>query len=652
MMSLLKLNRLSVHRNQHILYDELFHTGVNIIHGSNGSGKSTIADFIYFALGGDMKEWRKEAALATYVLAEVTAGKSTMTLRRDVSDAGGRPMQIYFGSYDEAVSADLRTWETFPYRRPENGYSFSQVLFNAVGIPEAISDGVSNITMHQLLRVLYSDQLTPIQRIFRVEPFDTWQTKQAVGDLLCGLGGYDLYALQLFLREREKEHSDVAGRLRSLVAIASSHGDKVLGEQIEAVLLESTRRRSALQAQLNDLLERAEEAFSSSEADQLVKRQRKNLAEAKTLVATLSDQIETLEYELTDSEQFIDHLTVAIDEFDDAASTFFALGAVRFEFCPSCFAPLAGAHEHSDDKICHLCSEPRTAGEEESRALAVKLDLQMQIDESRSLQEAREAELVALRSRLRSANASLRTALSASEMGRRGASSKFENMLADVSRQIGFLDSEIAQLDQRRALAQEIDRLTEEKARLNQRISEMKDQISATQTAQQARRAIAYTAISENLKSILSRDLAEHSDFGTVNSVTFDFADDWIAINGDKNRVGSASGMVVLKNGFLLSLFLASLSDPKFNLPRFMLMDNIEDKGMVPERSWNFQRIIIAESAAAKVDHQIIFSTSKIAPELAGSKFVVGGEYSQARHTLNIAAPTIRAAPSDDQTPH
>jgi len=635
MTSFLKLNRLSVHRNQHILYDELFHSGVNIIHGSNGSGKSTIADFIYFALGGDLKEWRKEAALATYVLAEVTAGKSTMTLRRDVSDTGGRPMQIYFGAYEEAVTADLRTWETFPYRRPETGYSFSQVLFNAIGIPEAISDGVSNITMHQLLRVLYSDQLTPIQRIFRVEPFDTWQTKQAVGDLLCGLGGYDLYALQLFLREREKEYSEVATRLRSLIAIASSHGDNVLGEHITAALLEANHRRTALQTQLNDLLERAEEAFSSSEADQLVKRQRRDLAEAKGLVTGLSDKIETLEYELADSDHFIDHLTLAIDEFDDAASTFFALGAVRFEFCPSCFAPLASPHEHADP-TCHLCSNPRTEGEEESRALAVKLDLQMQIDESRSLQEAREAELAALKSQLRSANSALRTALSASELGRRGASSKFENMLADVSRQIGFLDSQITQLEQRQALASEIDRLSAEKARLNQRISEMKDQISATQTAQQTRRAIAYTAISENLKGILARDLSEHSDFGVVNSVTFDFADDWIAINGDKNRVGSASGMVVLKNGFLLSLFIASLNDPKFNLPRFMLMDNIEDKGMVPERSWNFQRIIVEESAAAKVDHQLIFSTSKIAPELAGTPLVVGGEYSQGRHTLNV----------------
>ncbi|RWQ61436.1 AAA family ATPase [Mesorhizobium sp.] len=631
----LKLNRLSVHRAKHVLYDEIFHDGVNIIHGDNGSGKSTIADFIYFALGGDLREWRKEAALAHYVLAEITAGEAVLTLRRDVSDTANRPMQIYFGSYENALGADLRTWETFPYRRPDSGYSFSQVLFNAIGIPEAISDGVSNITMHQLLRVLYSDQLTPIQRIFRVESFDTWQTRQAVGDLLCGLGGYDLYALQLFLRDLDKAFTEVALRLKSLIAVASSYGDRVLIEHVSGALTKTIAQRDQLQAKLLELLQRADEAVSSSEADQLVKRQRRDLANARSAVARLSDKIETLEYELTDAEQFIDHLRAAVDEFDDASTTFFALGAVRFEFCPSCFAPLAVAHAH-DDENCHLCGSPTAAGRDETRALAVRLDLQMQINESLQIQDERDRQLAELKSQLRAANSALKAAIAASELGRSSAASKFETIVADTSRQIGYLDREIEQLQQREALAKEIALLSDEKSLLNARISEMKDRIQSTETSQRRRKGIAYTAISEIMKRLLARDLAQHSDFGTVESVTFSFAEDWIAINGDKNRVGSASGMVVLKNSFLLGLFMASLADKEFNSPRFMLMDNIEDKGMVQERSWNFQRLIVEASKAASVQNQIIFSTSKIAPELADTPLVVGGKYTKENRTLRI----------------
>jgi predicted nucleic acid-binding Zn-ribbon protein len=632
MISRLQLRRLSVHRGEHILYDETFHEGVNIIHGDNGSGKSTVADFIYFALGGDLREWRKEASLAHYVLAEIVAQDAVLTLKRSVSDAGGRPMDIFFGPYEDAILAGVTRWETFPYGRPEKSYSFSQVLFKAIGIPEAISDGVSNITMHQLLRILYSDQLTPVQRIFRVERFDTWQTRQAVGDLLCGLGGYDLYALQLFLRELSKLFDDVSDRLKSLIVVASSYGDKILAEHVTLAIDGASKERDALQAQLLGLIERSDQE-EGEQADKAVKRRRTDLSRARVTAATLSDEIQTLEDELDDAERFIDHLERAVDEFDDAASTFFALGAVRFEFCPSCFAPLTDS-EHAG--VCHLCGNTADRELDQSRALAIKLDLQMQINESRQLQSERERTLVELRSQFRAASAKLRTAVAANEVARTSTASKLETRIADTSRRIGYLDHEIEQLQQRETLVREISQLSEEKAALNARISEMQDRIKSLEATQSKRGRIAYTAISDNTKKLLAEDLMEHSDFGQVDSVTFSFAEDWLAINGDKNRVGSASGMVILKNSFLLGLFIAALHDDEFNLPRFMLMDNIEDKGMVQERSWNFQRLLVKASAGAKRPHQIIFSTSKIAPELEGGPLVVGGKYTKVRHSLRI----------------
>ena len=92
--------------------------------------------------------------------------------------------------------------------------------------------------------------------------------------------------------------------------------------------------------------------------------------------------------------------------------------------------------------------------------------------------------------------------------------------------------------------------------------------------------------------------------------------------------------MVILKNSFVAGMFMASLDDPAFNLPRWMLFDNIEDKGMVEPRSWNFQRMLVARSAANKGEHQLIFTTSKIAPEFANSDMVVGREYTRAAPSL------------------
>jgi hypothetical protein len=110
-----------------------------------------------------------------------------------------------------------------------------------------------------------------------------------------------------------------------------------------------------------------------------------------------------------------------------------------------------------------------------------------------------------------------------------------------------------------------------------------------------------------------------------------------MAINGDKNRSRSASGMVVLKNSFLFSMYLASLDDQLFGLPRFLLLDNIEDKGMVPERVWNFQKVLVKECQSRNVPQQVIFSTSRLAPELDTPELVVGRKYTQERPSLEFA---------------
>src|SRR3546814_15116143 len=136
---------------------------------SNGSGKSTLADFIYFGLGGDLREWKESASRAERVYLQILTPADTLTLRRDVSTDGLRPMSIYFGDMNNALSSPNDGWQLLGYKRPEHGYSFSQVLFRAIGLPESISDGASNLTMNQLLRFLYVDHLTPVQPTFRAE---------------------------------------------------------------------------------------------------------------------------------------------------------------------------------------------------------------------------------------------------------------------------------------------------------------------------------------------------------------------------------------------------------------------------------------------------------------------------------------------------
>src|SRR3546814_4051948 len=162
--------------------------------------------------------------------------------------------------------------------------------------------------------------------------------------------------------------------------------------------------------------------------------------------------------------------------------------------------------------------------------------------------------------------------------------------ISDWSSDVCSSDLELEGLQKRLELAKQIKAASESKEDLNSRVTRLKAEIEAISRAQGNRKREALTLISNRTKALLDKDLQEHSDFGEVANVSFEFSGDWIAINGDKNRAGSASGMVILKNSFAAGMLDAALLDQRFNLPRWMLLDNVEDKGMVEERSWNFQR--------------------------------------------------------------
>ena len=100
------------------------------------------------------------------------------------------------------------------------------------------------------------------------------------------------------------------------------------------------------------------------------------------------------------------------------------------------------------------------------------------------------------------------------------------------------------------------------------------------------------------------------------------------------------SSNVVLKNTAIFSLFLAACYDREFWHPKFLLMDNIEDKGMEQERSHNFQEIILRASQAANLENQIIFTTSMLNPALDDEKYVIGPHYTHEHRALRLISAT------------
>ena len=171
--SSLRLKRMVIFSNDYEVYNEEFHAGTNIIRGENGSGKSTIMNLIFYSLGGDLKDWTPQMLRCDSIIAEFLINNTPITLSREIGESSRKPMSIYYGSYEEAINSKVEGWNIFSYNISNTKKSFSQELFELLDFPEMRSEFESNITMHQLLRLIYLDQKSPADSLFIREDFDS-----------------------------------------------------------------------------------------------------------------------------------------------------------------------------------------------------------------------------------------------------------------------------------------------------------------------------------------------------------------------------------------------------------------------------------------------------------------------------------------------
>lgn len=135
----IRVTRLLIYQESLRVFDESFHSGLNVNRGHNSSGKSTIMDFVFYALGGDVHEWKTEASRCSHVYIGVLLNGQEATFRREVSKKSKRPLRICWKDPDAALHAGIEEWAEFPYNRSEYKFSFSQVILRALGFPESLA---------------------------------------------------------------------------------------------------------------------------------------------------------------------------------------------------------------------------------------------------------------------------------------------------------------------------------------------------------------------------------------------------------------------------------------------------------------------------------------------------------------------------------
>jgi uncharacterized Zn finger protein (UPF0148 family) len=610
-------------------YDQRFHDGVNIIRGQNGSGKSTIADFIFYVLGGDTEDWKDAASQCDEVQAEVTTPNGSLTIRRNVH-AKHSPISTYFGSMEDAAQRGLNGWEQFPLKRSSSNTSFSQVMFKSIGLPEARSEGASNITMHQLLRLCYSDQRTPASRLFRFEQFDTQVMREAVGDLIVGLDDFDLYELGLEMRAASKEveslRSKLNGLLKSLPADRAYHS----ADSIRAIMGDIASEKNRLLKEVANV-DRLVQYDTVKEHLRERQKVQARLTKEGEAITSLEYKVSVLQFEIRELEDFHGYLGDLLSRLDVTDKAAKAIGTVSFSHCPACGEPLSSTE--TTDR-CALCHAPSNFEKEKSQYNRIRIDVELQLRETRQLLVSKKAALERDRQALRESKRSHESELERYNLTYAGSNGPREAFLSEHLQRIGHIDAEISYLSKNLSLAEEIDSLQSNLAEKEAVLLKAQGKEDALQRGAAKRRSIALTEVSSIGVEILKSDLKRQPEFENAGKMELSFRNDSVALDGKVNFAESSN--VFLKNTAIFSLLLAAGADPLFFHPRFLLLDNIEDKGMEMIRSQLFQRLIVERATDLTVPYQVIFTTSMMNPELELQEYVIGPAYTEENRTLNL----------------
>ncbi|MEE9131645.1 MAG: hypothetical protein V3T84_16645 [Phycisphaerales bacterium] len=630
------VDRMLVLLNDHFVYDERFHRGLNLIRGENSSGKSTIADFLFYGIGGDFTAWKPEAAACDSVLVQVQINGAQVTLRREISTASQHPMLAFWGGMDDALVAGPAHWDLYPYKTSANKQSFSSLLFRTMGIPEIQGELRSRLTMHQLLRLMYVDQVTSYYAIFRAERFDDHRIRDAIGAVLCGYYGDRLYDLQFAIRDVEVELRETRTRIRLLDEVMSEAEQSDSMISLQAQLDDTRRKLSDAQTLVDEeLASRWTKAKIEKEHKSQLRAARKAVETTSTDLRKVRAEVDHLQFEIEDSSVFVDSLKTTLKSLAEAESVREALGELPIHFCPVCYSEL---QEQSNEEICPLCKAAKPASQERTQIARMRQELALQLRESIALQGERQKRFERVEKRIPELQSDLGSARNRYDRLQEGVDLVLEVGIGEAYRQVGYLQGLADDLERQLRLVELLDELRAKGKDLAAKLGTMTEELNGEQAAAEKRREKAARQIATGATELLRQDLDREESFSAANNLQFDFGDGVVVLDGRANF--SASSMVVLKNCFHLALLAASAKEPDFRYPRFLLIDNVEDKGMEEGRSHNFQTMMHNLSESIKVEHQIIATTSKIAPQFETSNVTVGDHYTHEHKSLDMPEGT------------
>lgn len=603
-------NNLTCLKSGKIVIDLNFNNGLNVIYGNNSVGKSTILDLIAYALGAENIKFKPAALGCDFVFVEVNIQDSIITVKREIKNSRA-PLLVFFGGVKQSLSSPDTDWLKLPYNSTEEKAGFSKFFLDYLNYPSTVSTETS-ITTHQILRLLYAEQKNNYLPIYRDDLWDNAEKRTAIRDYVLGIFSGELYELQLERRKTDKELISTINRIQSFFQIVGKTSEHLIEDFLFAEKFNLEKRRDLVLKKIYDLNNNISSiSTSDSQTDEQTKIKNELSSLNKGMLA-IEDKLNEINFENTDLDQFKIELNNRLIDIDNAISSNLIINDIDFEFCPCCHEKII---KTTNTDTCNLCKSPTGAINNNLNLLQMKTELIFQIQEIEKIIKDNNNNYISLNKEY----LSIKNNLNKKEQELKLLTSRwhtdFEIESIKAYKELGEIETEISSIISKLEIAQEVKKLQVHRDNLQSNLNNINDKIKLLQERSKKELHRLLEKINSNLKYLLSLDTGLQTEFMDPNNeISVIFEDNDINVNGTSHF--SQSSSILLKHLFHLTLLLVANEEPSIRLPKFLILDGINDGGLEQSRAENLQSIIVKVSDMLTPPFQIICATSEIYPPM------------------------------------
>ena len=360
-MGSIRIRQVSYFGNNYSYVSPKFDRTITVIEGPNGTGKSTLLNLIYFALGGKVNEFLKGSEeehkeiindTNNYVELDVKLSGQKFSLLRDFKENKIKILadEAFFVNGEEYPKA-----ASLPVNRSNSeAYIFSDWLLDKLGIPvmELFSVGKSfKLGFDDLARLIYHSQEPDQTKIYKPNDknsfvSDSLQARNAIFEILVGKNLIDLYAA---IGDTKNKKSDYESKRIILKEYKSIVSEILAQNGFKEVINEHHLRRKIEEAQENIVMlnKLKQEHYSSKivlpSGLELIDKDKRQLLSLEQLLKQEEKVKKELLREKLDVKSVYDKTVEDISRIEKILHTHKQLSLFSSDTCPYCLTTVQRA---------------------------------------------------------------------------------------------------------------------------------------------------------------------------------------------------------------------------------------------------------------------------------------------------------------------